>query len=34
LRLALEDAILFAQDCADEARERRYLRLLDRLEAG
>jgi hypothetical protein len=34
LRLALEDAILLAQDCADEARERRYLRMLERLEAS
>jgi hypothetical protein len=34
LRLALEDALLVARDCADEARERRYLRMLERLEAG
>ena len=32
LRQALEDAILTAQACGDEPRERRYLQLLDRLE--
>jgi hypothetical protein len=34
LRLALEDAIIVAQDCDDEPRERDYLRLLHGLEAA
>jgi hypothetical protein len=33
LRSALEDAIIVAQDCGDEACERRYLAVLEVLEA-